>query len=384
MFDRELIVNRALTEQGAAFHPPYRERIGDFFTGEQVQTGAIVQEDGSVLFRLYAPGMDDVRVVLTAFKDVHIPMRKDDQGFFTGLLPYDARYRGPQDVQFFVDGMYYVHPQMPAHYRSFRQVNFVEIPDPESSMILLRDVPHGQVVRETYFSHVRNSWQRVNIYLPPPYRTGGDFPVLYLQHGLTENENEWVNMGKANYLLDNLIADGECVPFIVVMSDGMERLPHEGNWDFGSFERMLLLETLPFIEANYRVRPGREHRAMAGLSMGSSQTAQIGLKHPEVFASLGCFSGFMRSDAKIPFAATPHLIPLTENPRYIAENYRVFFRSMGTLDAHLDRFKADTAELDALGCRLMLGFTERVYEGLTHDWGAFRRGLRDFAKLLFR
>lgn len=384
MFDKELIHNRALTEQGAAFHPPYPERIGDFWEGEQVQTGAIVQEDGSVLFRLYAPGMDHVRVVLTAFKDLHIPMVRSEDGFFTGRLPYDEKYRGPQDVQFYVNGMYYVHPQMPAHFRSFRLVNYVEIPDPESEMILIRDVPHGQVVRETYYSHVRGSWQRVNLYLPPQYREGGDYPVLYLQHGLTENENEWVNMGKANYLLDNLIASGECVPFIVVMSDGMERLPDEGNWDFGSFERMLLEETIPFIDSHYRVRPGRENRAMAGLSMGSSQTSIFGLSHPEVFSSLGLFSGFMRGHPILPFQETAHLMPLCADPGYIRDHYRVFFRSIGTLDAHYDRFLADTAELEAIGCRSMPGFYERVYDGLTHDWGAFRRALRDFAKLLFR
>lgn len=383
MIDHELIQNRALTEQGSAFHPPYMERIGDFWNGTQIRTGAFVQQDGSVLFRLYAPNMDDVRVVLTAFKDLEIPMTKDGQGFFTGLLPYDKKYRGPQDVQFYVNGMYYVHPQMPAHFRSFRQVNFVEIPDPESRMILLRDVPHGQVVREVYYSHVRSSWQRLNVYLPPQYREGGEYPVLYLQHGLTENENEWVNMGKVNYLLDNLIADGECVPFIVVMSDGMERLPGEGNWDFGSFEQVLLTETIPFIDSHYRVRPGRENRAMAGLSMGSSQTAIFGLSHPEVFSALGLFSGFMRASIAVPFKEPEHLKPLCKNPDYIRDNYRVFFRAMGTLDAHYDRFIADNAELDALGCREN-GITERVYEGLTHDWGAFRRAMRDFAKLLFR
>lgn len=383
MIDHELIQNRALTEQGSAFHPPYMERIGDFWNGTQIRTGAFVQQDGSVLFRLYAPNMDDVRVVLTAFKDLEIPMTKDGQGFFTGLLPYDKKYRGPQDVQLYVNGMYYVHPQMPAHFRSFRQVNFVEIPDPESRMILLRNVPHGQVVREVYYSHVRSSWQRLNVYLPPQYREGGEYPVLYLQHGLTENENEWVNMGKVNYLLDNLIADGECVPFIVVMSDGMERLSGEGNWDFGSFEQVLLTETIPFIDSHYRVRPGRENRAMAGLSMGSSQTAIFGLSHPEVFSALGLFSGFMRASIAVPFKELEHLKPLCKNPDYIRDNYRVFFRTMGTLDAHYDRFIADNAELDALGCREN-GITERMYEGLTHDWGAFRRAMRDFAKLLFR
>ena len=384
MFDQELLTNRALTEQGSAFHPPYMERIGDFWNGTQVQTGVIVQEDGSVLFRLYAPKMDKVRVVLTAFKDLTIPMVKDEEGFFTGLLPYDEKYRGPQDVQFYVNDMYYVHPQMPAHFRSFRQVNFVEIPDPESEMILIRDVPHGQVVRETYFSRVKNSWQRCLVYLPPQYMQGGEYPVLYLQHGLTENENEWVNMGKVNYLLDNLIAAGECTPFIVVMSDGMERIPGETNWDFDSTGRMLLTETIPFIDSRYRVKPGREHRAMAGLSMGSSQTSVFGLPHPEVFSCLGLFSGFMRSNAAIPFEQQDHLAPITRDPAYISKNFTVFFRSMGSRDVHFPRFEKDTEELDALGCRAMPGFYEQVYDGLTHDWGAFRRAFRDFAKLIFR
>lgn len=384
MFDKELLNNRALTEQGGAFHPPYPERIGDFWNGEQVYTGALVQPDGSVLFRLYAPTMDDVHVQLTAFPDMKIDMIKNECGFFEGTLPYDPQWRGPQDVRFYVNGLLYVHPQMPAHYRSFRQVNFVEIPDPESRMILLRDVPHGQVVREVYRCKARGTWQRCLVYLPPQYAQGGDFPVLYLQHGLTENENEWVNMGKMPYLLDNLIADGLCVPFIVVMSDGMERLPEEGLRDFGSFENLLLNDCMPMIESRYRVRPGRENRAMAGLSMGSMQTSIIGLSHPEVFGSLGLFSGFLRLDTSVGFEGFAHLDRVKRDPRYIAENYRVFFRSMGSRDVYFKSFSEDTCVLDALGCRAMPGYHERVYDGLTHDWGAFRRALRDFAQLLFR
>ena len=384
MIDHELIQNRALTEQGSAFHPPYMERIGDFWNGTQIRTGAFVQQDGSVLFRLYAPNMDDVRVVLTAFKDLEIPMTKDGQGFFTGLLPYDKKYRGPQDVQFYVNGMYYVHPQMPAHFRSFRQVNFVEIPDPESCMILLRNVPHGQVVREVYYSHVRSSWQRLNVYLPPQYREGGQYPVLYLQHGLTENENEWVNMGKVPYLLDNLLADGLCVPFIVVMNDGMERLEGEGYWDFTSFEKMLLDECIPFVQQHYRVLPGKENRALAGLSMGSEQTSVIGLRHPELFSALGMFSGFVRMDTKTPFFSCPHLRALEHNPAYIEENYRVFFRSIGSRDVYLNVFLEDRAHLSALGILDKPCMHEKVYDGLTHDWGAFRRAMRDFAQLIFR
>ena len=384
MFTKELLTNRALREQSSAFHPPYPERIGDFWNGEQVPTGALVQEDGSVLFRLYAPGMDRARAELTAFAADAVELTKDENGFFTGVLPYDEKYRGPQDVRFYLNDVLYLHPQMPAHYRSFRQVNFVEIPDPESRMILLRDVPHGQVVREVFFSKVRNDWQRMNVYLPPQYRKGGQYPVLYLQHGLTENENEWVNMGKVPYLLDNLLADGLCVPFIVVMNDGMERLEGEGYWDFTSFEKMLLEECIPFVQQHYRVLPGKENRALAGLSMGSEQASVIGLRHPELFSALGMFSGFVRMDTKTPFFSCPHLRALEHNPAYIEENYRVFFRSIGSRDVYLNVFLEDRAHLSALGILDKPCMHEKVYDGLTHDWGAFRRAMRDFAQLIFR
>ncbi|MBR5224094.1 MAG: hypothetical protein IKV90_00315 [Clostridia bacterium] len=124
-FDRELIENRAMTEQACAFHPPYPERIGDFWAGEQIPTGALVQEDGSVLFRLYAPGMEKAEAVLTAFPDVQIALAKNDKGFFEGMLPYEPRFCGPQDVRFYLNGVLYLHPLMPVHYRSFRLVNYV-------------------------------------------------------------------------------------------------------------------------------------------------------------------------------------------------------------------------------------------------------------------
>ncbi|MBP3656340.1 MAG: hypothetical protein J6K32_06555 [Clostridia bacterium] len=384
MFRRELIDNRALTEQAGAFHPPYPERIGDFWGGQQTPTGAIVREDGSVLFRLYAPGMDRAEAVLTAFPDVQIDMIKNGEGFFEGVLPYSDRWRGPQDVRFYLDGTLFLHPQMPAHYRSFRQVNFVEIPDPESEMILLRGVPHGQVVREVFYSRVRGSWQRINLYLPPQYRAGGEYPVLYLQHGLTENENEWIAMGKAPYILDNLLADGKCVPFIVVMCDGMERLEGEGYWDFTSFGQMLLEEVIPFVEANYRIRAEKSARALAGLSMGSEQASVIGLTHPELFGALGMFSGFVRMDTKTPFFSCPHLRALRDDPDYIRANYDVFFRSIGEKDVYLPVFLEDRRHLTELGCSDAPCWHEIVYDGLTHDWGAFRRALRDFAQLIFR
>ncbi|MBR2942965.1 MAG: hypothetical protein IKB82_06160, partial [Clostridia bacterium] len=336
------------------------------------------------LFRVYAPGMDRARVCLTAFADVELAMEKDADGFFTALLPYEERFRGPQDFRFYLNDVLYIHPQTPVHYRSFRLVNYVEILGGESDMICLRDVPHGQVVREVFYAHVRDTWQRCWVYLPPQYRNGGAYPVLYLQHGLTENEGEWVNMGKMPYLMDNLLADGKCEPFIVVMCDGMERMKGEGLRDFGSFERVLIEDCMPFIEKNYRVKPGKENRAMAGLSMGSMQTSIIGLAHPELFDALGMFSGFLRLDTSEGFDDWPHMGKLNANPAYISENYRVFFRSIGDKDVYYPIFQKDKQVLAALGCDKGCGFYETVYPGLTHDWGAFRRALADFAQLIFR
>ena len=386
MFDRELIENRAMTEQACAFHPPYPEQIGDFLTGKQVRTGAQVQPDGSVVFRVYAPQVKKAVVHFTAFADVEVVLEKDGDGIFSGTLPYERRLRGPQDVEFWLDGQLFLHPQVPAHYRSFKLVNFVELPDEESGMILLRDVPHGQVVREVYFSRAMNSWERCLVYLPPQYRQGGAYPVLYLQHGATENENEWVYMGKMPYILDNLIAEGKAVPFIVVMNDGMERAPGEGMVDFAAFERMLLEDCLPFIEKNYRVIADKAHRAMAGLSLGSMQTCEIGLTHPELFDYLGLFSGFMRFGAgvSVNFADWPHLKALAEDPGFISGNYRLFFRAIGESDRFFSVFAEDSEQLELLGSDKLPGYVARTYEGMMHDWGAFRRGLRDFAQLVFK
>lgn len=386
MLDKELIENRALTEHACAMHEPYPEIIGEGEGSISVRTGAVVRQDGSVAFRVYAPEAKEAYVTLTSFADVKVELEKDESGVFFGVLPYEERLRGPQDVKFWLDGTMYLHPRMPAHFRSYNLVNVVEIPDPESEMILLRDVPHGQVVREVYYSHAFGTWMRCMVYLPPQYRKGGEYPVLYLQHGMTENESEWIYMGKMPYIMDNLIADGKAQPFIVVTNDGMQRNPGEGAVDFGSFESTLIDDCIPFIEENYRVKTDKHSRAFAGLSMGSMMSSVIGLSHPELFGSLGLFSGFMRTwmNPDPDFAQHKHLQPIVEDPQYIAKNYDLFFRSIGSEDKLKPVYDGDTAQVEALGCGNFDGYHARIYPGMTHDWGAFRRGLRDFAQLLFR
>ena len=386
MFDKELIENRALTESGNAMHPPYAETIGEGAAAMNLRTGAVVREDGSVAFRVYAPKVKEAYVTLTSFEDIRVELEKDESGVFFGVLPYEERIKGPQDVKFFLDGTMFLHPRIPAHFRSYNLVNVVEIPDPESEMILLRDVPHGQVVREVYFSNAFDCWMRCMVYLPPQYRKGGEYPVLYLQHGMSENESEWIHMGKMPYIMDNLIADGKAEPFIVVTNDGMQRNPGEGAVDFGSFERTLIEDCMPMIEENYRVKKDKHSRAFAGLSMGSMMSSVIGLTHPELFGSLGLFSGFMRTwmNPDPDFANHAHLKILKDDPQYIAKHYDVFFRSIGSEDKLKPVFDGDDAQIASIGCCEFAGYHRRIYPGMTHDWGAFRRGFRDFAQLIFK
>jgi len=147
---------------------------------------------------------------------------------------------------------------------------------------------------------------------------------------------------------------------------------------------MLLEECMPFVQKHYRVLPGKENCALAGLSMGSEQASVIGLRHPELFSALGMFSGFVRMDTKTPFFSCPHLHVLRENPFFIEENYRVFFRSIGSKDGYMNVFLEDRAHLQEIGALDRPCMHERIYEGMTHDWGAFRRAMRDFAQLIFR
>lgn len=385
-FSPELLDNRALTEYAAASCPPYPERIGGRYAERYEETGALKQADGSILFRWYAPEAKRIVLKLTAFQEEEFPFVSDGKGMWSVTVPWTQARKGPQDLEFYLDGAFVIHPLVPVHFRTFKLVNFVEFPDPESGMMLLRDVPHGRVVREVYFSGVMQAWERRLVYLPPCYGEGGEYPVLYLQHGYSENENEWVYTGKAPYILDNLIAEGKAVPFVIVMHNGMERAPGEGPWEQAGFERMLTEECIPAVEKTYRVRRDKAGRGIAGLSMGSMQACIVGFRHPELFDWIGLFSGFMRGSVKAdePFADSSHLRMLTEDPEYIPHNYRLFFRSIGSADGLFRLYADDGKEMDRLGVDHAEHCCERVYEGLTHDWGAFRRAFRDFAMQAFR
>ncbi len=167
-------------------------------------------------------------------------------------------------------------------------------------------MPHGEVREHWYRSKTTEDWRRAFVYTPPGYDTARDtrYPVLYLQHGAGEDERGWSNQGHVGFIMDNLIAEKKARPMIVVMERGYARkageappappqpgAPRNSSKAFSAFEEVMVKDLIPMIDATYRTTPDREHRAMAGLSMGGGQTFQITLDHLDLFSYIGGFSG---------------------------------------------------------------------------------------------
>lgn len=380
---KEMLENRTYSHTPCHFSKLAPEQVSPTDT---LQTGAIVQPNGDVLFRMYAPAAHSVSVDIAAH-NIHIELENNGDGIWEAVFPY--RFSGPKATEWRVDGNYVLHPYANIYFSYNRAVNYVDIPDPEMDYVLVKDVPHGSVSHEYFFSKATGNFESSLVYTPPGYESGDKkYPILYLQHGAGEGETSWIWNGKANFILDNLIAEGKCEPFIVVMNDGMIRTAEDGSQRFGRFHgftHMLLEDCMPYIESKYRVIGDKWHRAMAGLSMGSMQTSIIGLSHPELFGWLGLFSGFMGlPTADRTIEAQPHLAAFWDADK-LQSNYRLFFRGIGEEDYFKNVFDADDAFCEERGIdpgHLPI-HVRRIYPGI-HDWNVWRRCIHDFAQMIFK
>ena len=372
-----ILKNQVFASRAIAFNAQTPGRLGFGPDSTSFDPGAVVLENGDVRFTMHAPTAASVEVKVPV-GDRTVVLSKDDNGIWTGILPYETP--GPKATEWYVDGVYVLNSYAPIYYGYSRPVNYVDIPDPEQDFFLIKDVPHGAVTHEFYYSSVAGEWESCTVYTPPGYQESGEsYPVLYLQHGAGENENCWVFNGKVNFIADNLIAEGKAVPCIIVMNNGMVQLPGEGAT---TFPKILLEDCIPFIEKHYRVKTDKWSRAMAGLSMGSMQTSYTGLSHPELFGYLGLFSCFL------------HMIMGQTEEKYLKafddldtfrKNYKLFWRGWGVDDAFVNVFAEDDAFLaskhaspEELDCHVKV-----TYPGY-HDWYVWRMCVRDFLPLLFR
>ena len=275
---------------GAQAPPPERPRF-PVPQGPRV-TSPEVAADRRVTFRILAPKAEAVKVAGTDIPDnaQGTPLTKGAEGVWEGTLgplpPGAYRY------DFDVDGVSVVDPRNPATSESNENTwSLVSVPG--SDVMDTKDVPHGAVAAVTYYSKALKRSRRMHVYTPPGYeKGGGTYPVFYLLHGAFDCDDSWTSVGRAGFILDNLIAAGKALPMVVVMPAG-----HTGPLVFGGprpaadeFVADFTGDVMPYAESHYRVEADRAHRAIAGLSMGGGQTLAIGLSRLEDFAYLGVFS----------------------------------------------------------------------------------------------
>ena len=340
----------------------------DFVPSVKNQPGQqypMVNSQGYARFRVEAPDAKSVIVSLGLGGQGGTVLHKDKDGVWTGTTD------GPMDEGFHyyhltIDGGVVNDPGAQNYYGSVRWESGIEIPAHDQDFYAVRDVPHGQVVQVLYPSPSTDATRTAYVYLPPQYDGKKKFPVLYLQHGWGEDETAWSRQGHANLIMDNLIAEGKCVPFIIVMTYGMTNEVKFGglrSFNFKEFETVLVDELVPFIDANFKTIPKKSSRAMAGLSMGGMETKNITLARPEVFGYYGLLSGgtYAPEDIKT------------------ADQVKVIFMSCGSKEFPDGILKA-TEDLKAAGHNAV-GY---VSEGTAHEFLTWRRSLREMAPLLFR
>lgn len=384
-------LNKALWERVSAFEPQREIRIlgpGEGFCRPVLKAvdGYQVLDNGSVIVRMHAPGANRVTVqaVRLSVYRFDVCLQKGEYGIFEGVIPADKNLRGNIVLSFFVDDCEVINPYIPVQFYGDRISNCIEVPDEETPYIAIRDVPHGAVTREIFWSETVGDWHRCMVYTPPGYHEGGEYPVLYLQHGGGENETVWTFNGKLPHIMDNLIADGKALPFVVVMNNGLVKVPGQtGMNDFDGIEGIICSDCRKHIESHYRVRTDKWSRAIAGLSLGSMQACYIGMRHPELFGAIGSFTYIRCRDKSNRYEENPHL-DAVRDPVAFWQQYRLFFRSIGAEERHLYEFEEDDAFLSSCGVDLNKGYVRKVYPDMTHNWNCWRRAFHDFAMCLFK
>jgi enterochelin esterase-like enzyme len=359
-----------------------------------------VDGSGRVEIRIKAP--DATKVRANFWSGPKVDMVKQPDGFWTVTTP--PLVPGLHYYTLFIDGAEVSDLGSHAFFGGGKHASAVEVPEPGSTYYAIQAVPHGQVREVWYDSKVTGTWRHALVYTPPGYdeQTKARYPVLYLQHGGGEDETGWVRQGRANFILDNLIAEGRCQPMIVVMAYGYARRagyvpPDLTGKPFGSPEVMKAMQEMsaafeadvtealiPFVDSTFRTVADRDHRAMAGLSMGGMQTFQVTLNHLDLFSHIGGFSGaaglLARGDQP-PDVKTLYK-GVFADPEAFAKKVHLLWMGVGT--AEPERMREGIRKLHAA---LTEAGIQHVYwesPGTDHEWQTWRRDLHDFAPRLFR
>lgn len=341
-----------------------------------------VHPDGSVTVHFPAPNALDVKFAREGTEPV--PMQKDNQGIWSATTPPLAPdYYG---YSFVADGVRLIDPANPLLKPNLLNTeSAVHVPGPLSLPWELNDVPHGEVHHHFYKSTVADDERDYYVYTPAGYNPAAKktYPVLYLLHGFSDDASGWTAVGRANVILDNLIAQGKAKPMIVVMPLGYGTMEFvELGWNawshtelqarnFENFREALLTEVMPQVEDEYRITKDRNARAIAGLSMGGSESLLTGLNHLDKFSWIGAFSsGGIPDDFGKDFPS----LDAKAN-----QQLHLLWIACGTEDRLITVNRNLREWLKAKGVKV----TEIETPGM-HTWMVWRRNLAELAPLLFR
>ena len=418
---KQLLLMAALTALTAS-----AQTVEDFKPASTNQEGKqypMVNSQRMVRAQISAPEATSVKLDIGGVK---YDMVKNAEGVWTGeSAPQDE---GFHYYQLNIDGASVPDPGSKYYYGASRWGSGIDIPAHDEDFYTVKNVPQGSVNEVYYYSTVTEKMRHCYVYLPAEYRDNPNkkYPVLYLQHGMGENETGWSAQGKTGIIMDNLIAAGKAVPFIIVMDNGLNAIPAhpdttqaqppfgfpgmrprpqgdggqnqpqagqgqglgqgQGQWQgrpgdrprgprpggrrggggFNGFQEVLLKDIIPMTEKNYRVIADADHRALAGLSMGGMQTHMITLMNPTMFSYVGMFSGGTFRTEELQDAAD------------FKKTNKVLFMSCGGKE----RMGVDEAAESLKG----LGINAHSYVSpeTAHEWQTWRRSLYQFAQLLFK
>ena len=360
-----------------------------------------VDSQRRVYFRFRAPGAQTVSVGLG-----NTPLTKGEDGFWTGVTKSEDP--GFHYYTLKIDGVEVADPSSESFFGAGKMMSGMEIPEDGVDFYNIKNVPHGNVNSFWYLAKSTGEHRHAYIYTPPGYdqNTKQRYPVLYLQHGMGEDRRAWSTQGRANFILDNLIAEGKAKPMIIVMEDGGIAAGMGGGprrpagprpqgqpgapqgqaprgpmgapagmvsfWD--GFGKVMIADLIPTIDANFRTLSDREHRAIAGLSLGGTQTYGISQANLDKFSHIGIFS----APFGFPGVETGYN-GLLQKPAEFAKLVKVFFVSMGSKEGP-NSGRAIHEALDKAGVKNV------YYEapGTAHEFQTWRKSLYGYAQLLFQ
>lgn len=353
-----------------------------------------INGDGTVTLRIEAQHAQAVKVLMDLGHQT-FAMKKGSDGMWetttTPLLP------GFHYYAISVDGFASNDPGSRVFFAAGKEVSGLEVPGPNSAFFAVKQVPHGEVRTLWYHSAITGETRRIFVYTPPGYeRTSARYPVLYLQHGFGEDEAGWSDQGRENFILDNLIAAGKAKPMIVVNDNGMTGVhfvpPAPRPGDNGAnfvmqavvryfmdekytvFDSILSTELIPMIDSTFRTIPDRDHRALAGLSMGGAQALRVGFHHLDQFGYLGAFSPAV----DITNVHTDY-DGLLVNPAKVNQQLHLLWLGIGTEDFLYKPVERSHGLLTKAGIQHVW-----FQSSGAHVWTVWREYLADFAPRLFQ